>query len=345
MDAVVDARELAAQYMRLVDGFVTTQLLYVAVSLDVGGRLAEGPMSGPDLAAAVGVEHAGLGRVLRGLVAEGVLGEDDEGRFLLTPLGGCLSSLRGATIARGELYYGAAAGLLKTVREGGTSFEHVHGASLFDYLQRHPDEYRVFQGSMAGRAEREARDVVAGYDFTGLRRLVDVGGGPAVLLADILRATPELRGVLMDREAVLPQARAHLDRSGVGDRAECVLGDFFVSVPAGGDAYLLSRVLHDWNDADAGRILANCRAAMSPGARLLVVEAILPERARDAPEVIRMDVHMLILLGASERTEAGFRRLLGDAGFTVQRVVRFASSAGLGIIEAVIGPTAATVPR
>jgi len=337
MDAVVDPRELAAEYMRLVDGFVTTQLLYVAASLDLGGRLAGGPMSGPDLAAAVGVDHAALTRVLRGLVAEGVLGEDEEGRFLLTPLGGGLSSLRGATIARGELYYGAAAGLLTTVREGGTSFVHVHGASFFDYLQHHPDQYRVFQGSMAGRAEREARDVVASYDFTGLRGLVDVGGGPAVLLAEILRATPELRGVLVDREAVLPQARSHLDRSGVGDRAECVPGDFFVSVPAGGDAYLLSRVLHDWNDRDAARILANCRAAMAPGTRLLVVEALLPERPRDAPEVIRMDLHMLILLGARERTEAEFRRLLAEAGFTVQRVVRIASSTGLGIVEAVIG--------
>lgn len=345
MDAVVDARELAAQYMRLVDGFVTTQILYIAASLDVGGRLAGGPMSGPDLAAATGADPAALARVLRGLVAEGVLAQDDEGRFLLTPLGGSLSSLRGATIARGELYYGAAAGLLKTVREGGTSFEHVHGASFFEYLQRHPDKYRVFQGSMSGRAEREARDVVEGYDFTGLRRLVDVGGGPAVLLAEILRATPDLRGVLMDHEAVLPQARAHLDRSGVGDRAECVQGDFFASVPAGGDAYLLSRVLHDWNEGDAGRILANCRAAMAPGARLLVVEAILPERAGDSPEVIRMDIHMLILLGARERTEAEFRSLLGDAGFTVQRVVRIASSTGLGIVEAVTGTATAAVSR
>jgi hypothetical protein len=337
MDAVVDAPELAARYMRLVDGFVTTQLLYVAASLDVGGRLAGGPTSGPDLAASLGVNRAALTRVLRGLVAEGVLDEDDQGRFALTPLGGCLSSLRGASIARGALYYDAAAGLLETVRDGGTSFEHIHGASFFDYLQRHPDLYGVFQGSMAGRAEQEARDVVAAYDFTGLRRLVDVGGGPAVLLAEILRATPELAGVLMDREAVVSQARGHLDRSGVGDRAECVPGDFFVSVPAGGDAYLLSRVLHDWDDGDAGRILATCRSAMEPGVRLLVVEAILPERAGDAPAVMRMDLHMLILLGARERTEAEFRSLLGDAGFTVQRIVRTGSSAGLGLLEAVAG--------
>ena len=335
MDVMVDARELAARYMRLVDGFVTTQLLYVAASLDVGGRLAGGPISGPDLAVSLGVDCVALTRVLRGLVAEGVLDEDGHGRFALTPLGGCLSSLRGATIARGALYYDAAAGLMKSVRDGGTSFEHVHGDRFFEYLRRHPDQYDVFQRSMAGRAVQEARDVVAAYDFTGLRRLVDVGGGPAVLLAEILRAVPDLNGVLMDSDAVMPQARDHLDRSGVGDRAECVPGDFFVSVPVSGDTYLLSRVLHDWDDGDAGRILATCRSAMKTGVPLLVVEAILPERATDAPAVIRMDLHMLILLGARERTEAEFRNLLGAAGFTVQRVVRTVSSAGLGIVEAV----------
>jgi hypothetical protein len=278
-----------------------------------------------------------LTRVLRGLVAEGVLDEDDKGRFVLTPLGGCLSSLRGATIARGALYYDAAAGLLQTVRDGGTSFEHVRGASFFDHLQRHSDQYDVFQESMAGRAEQEARDVVAAYDFTGLRRLVDVGGGPAVMLAEILRASPGLAGVLMDRAAVVSRAQDRLDRSGVGGRAECVPGDFFVTVPAGGDAYLLSRVLHDWDDDDARRILATCRSAMAPGVRLLVVEAILPERASDAPAVIRMDLHMLILFGARERTEAELRNLLESAGFTVRRVVRTESSVGLAIIEAVAG--------
>jgi hypothetical protein len=329
-----DGRELAARYMRLVDGFVTTQLLYVAATLDVGGRLAGGAMSGSELAASLGVDRVALTRVLRGLAAEGVLDEDDDGRFALTPLGGCLSSLRGATIARGALYYDAAAGLLATVRDGGASFEHVHGARFFDHLQRHPDQYGVFQGSMAGRAEQEARDVVAACDFTGLRRLVDVGGGPAVMLVEILRAVPELNAVLLDQEAVVSRARDYLDRSGVGDRVECVSGDFFVAVPAGGDAWLLSRVLHDWDDSGAGRILATCRSAMKPDDRLIVVEAILPERASDAPAVIRMDLHMLMLLGARERTEAEFRNLLGAAGFTVHRVVRTGSSAGLGVIEA-----------
>jgi hypothetical protein len=140
--------------------------------------------------------------------------------------------------------------------------------------------------------------------------------------------------VLVDQPAVVEQARRRLEAEGVAGRCELVPGDFFSSVPAGADAYLLSRVLHDWTD-DARRLLATCRSAMGPGSRLLVVEALLPERARDQPAVVRMDLHMLVLLGARERTEAQYRRLLADTGFRVDRVVPTASVAGLSVIEAV----------
>ena len=176
--------------------------------------------------------------------------------------------------------------------------------------------------------------MVEAFDFSGIDRLVDVGGGRGVLLAAILRANPSLFGVLMDREAAISPARANLRAAGLGDRAECVAGDFFVSVPANADAYVLSRVLHDWDDVDAGRILATCRHAMRPDSRLLIVEAILPERARDRPAAIRMDLHMLVLLGARERTEAEFSALLHSSGFDVRRVVMTASPAGLGVVEA-----------
>jgi SAM-dependent methyltransferase len=221
------------------------------------------------------------------------------------------------------------------VKTGATAFEHVHGERFFDYLAEHPDQEATFQGSMAGRSEQEADDVVAAYDFTGLRRLIDVGGGRGILLARILRATPDLHGVLFDRPAAIPAAQRHLDELSVSNRAECVGGDFFESLPAGADAYLLSRVLHDWNDADAGRILGSCRQAMRPDSRMLIVEAILPERAKDRPATIRMDLHMLLLFrSARERTEAEFRALLDESGFRLRRVVMTASPAGLGVIEA-----------
>jgi ubiquinone/menaquinone biosynthesis C-methylase UbiE len=176
--------------------------------------------------------------------------------------------------------------------------------------------------------------VVAAYDFGGLGRLVDVGGGHGILLGAILRSAPDLHAVLVDQPAVVEEARRRLIAEGVADRCQLVPGDFFAEVPAGADAYVLSRVLHDWTDDDARRVLTACRAAMGPGSRLLIVEAILPEGAADQPAVIRMDLHMLVLLGARERTEAEFRRLLARAGFEVRRVVPTRSPAGVSVIEA-----------
>jgi hypothetical protein len=312
-----------------MDGFVLTQLLYVAARLGLAEALESGPRTGAEVADAVGADRAAVTRVLRGLALEDVVSEDPDGRFALTPVGECLPALAGAIAVRGELYYHGAEGLLDAVRSGGTAFERVYGAPFFAHLDAHPSHEAAFQASMAGRSEAEAVAVVAAYDFGAFRRLVDVGGGCGVLLAAILHSAPGLEGVLVDRPAAVAAARERL-----GERAACVAGDFFEAVPGGADAYLLSRVLHDWDDADARRILAVCRAAMEPRARLLVVDAILPERARDQPHAIRMDLHMLLLLGARERTEAEFRDLLAQAGFELLRTVPTGSPAGLGIIEA-----------
>ena len=255
--------------MRLIDGFVTTQLLYVASKLGIADVLADGPKRGEEIADAVGADRDALLRVLKGLVTDDVLAEEDDGRFALTPVGEFLKSMQGAALVRGEVYYSAAAGLLQAVTDGGTAFEHVHGERFFDYLARHPDQEAAFQASMAARSEQEARDVVAAYDFGGVRRLVDVGGGRGVLLAEILRAHPAIHGILTDREGAVAEARTHLEAASLGDRAECIAADFFETVPAGADTYLLSRVIHDWDDADAKRILATCRQAMDSGEQAL----------------------------------------------------------------------------
>jgi O-methyltransferase domain len=277
-------------------------------------------------------------------VLEGVLAEAADGRFALTPLGECLrdgveGSMRAAVIVRAELYYRAAAGLLPSLLNGATPFEHVYGERFFDYLAVHPDQEAAFHGAMANRAAQEAAAVVDAYDFDGIDRLVDVGGGTGITLAAILEAAPLMRAVLVDVPGVLPQARERLR-----ERAECVAGDFFERVPGGADAYLLSRVLHDWEDADAQRILLTCREAMPAWSRLLIVEAILPERAHEQPAAIRMDLHMMVLLGARERTEAEFRELLAGAGFEVGRVIPTASAAGLSVIEATPSAPAQTRP-
>lgn len=329
------------ELLRLLDGYLVTQLLRVAVRLGVADVLASQPRSAAAVAAAVGVDAPRLARVLRGLAVEGVVEERSDGAFALTPMGEWLrsdvpGSLGGPVVARSELYYPAAAELLDAVRHGGTPFERLHGEPFFAYVARDAERETAFQGSMRGRAVEEADAVVAAYDLRGLRRIVDVGGGEGTFLARLLAAAPDLHAVLLDRPPTIERARATLAAAAVAERCEYVAGDFFASVPPGGDAYLLSRVLHDWEDADARRILTACRAAMAPDAVLLVVDAVLPPRARDMPEAIRMDLLMLTLVGARERTEREFATLLADSGFLLRRAVPTGSPTGIAVLEATV---------
>jgi len=333
----------AVRLTALADGFLTTQLLYVAVRLRLADVLADGPRSAVAVASAVGGSPGVIRRVLRGLCLDDVFVERGDGLFGLGTLGellrdGVPGSQRGPILARGEIYYAAAAGLLAAATDGASAFEAAYGQPFFAHLDSAPDHAAVFQASMAGRAGHEAAAVVAAYDFGGLRRLVDVGAGSGLLTGAALRAAPELTATLVDRPAALSLAREQLSAAGLASRCTFEAGDFFAAVPAGGDGYLLSRVLHDWDDADAARILGVCRAAMAPEARLIVVDALLPARARDLPAAVRMDLHMLVLLGAAERTEVEMRGLLTAAGFEVRRIVPTGSPTGLAVIEAARRP-------
>lgn len=304
----------AERLARLTDGYLSTQLLRVAAELGVADALRDGPRTAAELATACGALADPLERVLRGLAADGVLDERPGRRFALTDVGALLAadhpaSQRGAVLVRGRLYPAAAGGLLDAVRHGGTPFEAVHGRPFFAHLADHPDDDADFRRSMEARSRREAEAVVAACDLTGVRTVVDVGGGSGVLLRTLLAARPGLTGTLFDR----PEVVAGSDLPAVG-------GDFFAGVPAGADAYLLSRVVHDWDDDAAVALLRGCRRAMPAHAVLLLVEALLPERAVDDPAAVRMDLHMLTLLGGRERTRDGYAALLAAAGLRLAGV-------------------------
>ncbi len=376
---MTEATPLAQRLQQVMDGYLTTQLLYAASELGVLGRLAARPQTAAELARSVGVEPGPLARVLRGLVIEDVVIEDvviedvviedsaiedsaiedrviedrviedraiedraiedraaepGDGRFTLTPLGEALAGLAGPLRVRGGLYYRAAGGLLDALRTGATAFDTVYGRPFFAELDADRSAEAAFEASMAGRAVAEARDLVAAYDFGPYRTVVDVGGGRGVLLGAVLESVPEAAGILLDRPPAIRAARAHLAEAGLAERVRLVAGDFFEEVPAGGDLYLVARILHDWDDAAALRILRRCRAAMRPGARLLVVDALLPERARESPGAIRMDLHMLVLFGSAERTAGRVTALLDQAGFSVRRILPTTSPVGLAVVEA-----------
>ena len=255
----------------------------------------------------------------------GVLREAETGHFALTPVGELLKSdapgdWRGNIIRLGEVNYQVWASLLHTVQTGETAFDHVFGMGMFDHYAQHPEYAHSFSQYMVRRTSESAAAITAAYDFSPFQTVVDVGGGYGTLLATILQAKPQLRGILFDLSHVLDRARPLLEAAGVASRCELVAGSFFERVPEGGDAYLLKWIVHDWDDEQALRILMNCHQAMGRTARLLLVEALLPERATDAPEVINLDLTMLVVQKGRERTEAEYRSLLSAAGFSVLAV-------------------------
>jgi O-methyltransferase domain len=213
---------------------------------------------------------------------------------------------------------------------GRPAFDRVHGAAIADYLLAHPDQAEIVNAAMTALSSNELAEILAAFDFSRFARIVDVGGGHGMLLHGILSANPRLRGVLADQPSVVASATA-LRTGPVADRCEIVGIDFFQAVPEGADAYIAKSVIHDWNDSDAIKILKNCWRAISRDGTMLLIERILKPANQPDPAKF-VDLAMLVLAsGGRERTEAEFRALLGEAGFSLIRVIPTAGA--LSIIQ------------
>jgi hypothetical protein len=335
-----EERAAAAAILRMIWGLHVSRAVYAAAELGVADLLADGPVSCAELAEDTGADEGSLYRVLRLLGALGVFTEVSPGSFGLTILGSRLRSDSPASMRSWARIHGSFGGclphehFLHTVMTGEPGFVTANGMSLFEYLTRHPSDAVVFNAAMAERTAAFAPSVAAGYDFSGTRTVVDVGGGRGILLAAILRAHAHLQGTLLELPAVAATAEPVLAAAGVMDRCEVIGGDFFQGVPAGADCYVLANVLHDWDDAAAVRILAACRAAASRGGRLLIAERLIPIDPAEAVPVLLSDINMLVLSGGRERTNGEYRELLRAAGLQpgIIRPVTFP----YGIIEGLV---------
>ncbi len=314
---------LAAELTELLLGYQRTQLLYVAAKLGLADLLAAGPQPLEALATATNTHAPSLYRLLRALAGHGLFAEREDDRFELTPLAALLQSdtpgsLRATVLAHGEDFYRVWGELLYSVQTGRPAFERVYGLSNWEYREQHPEVNARFNAVMAEYTRQTAAGVVANYSFPEKGVVVDVGGGNGTLLGTVLRQYPGLRGVLFDQPHVVAEAPAVLAAAGVADRCELVGGDFFVAVPPEGDIYILSWILHDWDDSRSTDILVQCRRAMSAQAKLLVVERVIPPGNEPSPGKL-IDIHMLLInAGGRERTEDEWRALLEAGGFRLQ---------------------------
>ena len=308
-----------AQMILLLGGFRISQALYAAAALGVADQLMAGPAAAEVLAERTGAHPPSLRRLLRTLAGVGVFTEPEPGLFALTPLGQTLASgqpgsMREVAIMFMETHYAPFGDLIHTIRTGQPAAEHFYHQPFFGWLSDHPEQASRFTAAMASLTGGFKTAAIAALPLDGVRTIVDVGGADGTVLAAILTAHPDMRGVLFDLPRVVTAASRTLASYGVDDRVECVGGDFLHSVPSGGDVYLASLVLHDWPDDQARSVLANIAAAGGSGARLLLLEFVVPPG--DTPHMSKIsDLNMLAMMGGKERTEAEWREFLTAAGF------------------------------
>ena len=326
-----------AAMMEMIVATWLSQAITVAAELGIADALAAGPLTIDELAANVGADPDALRRLLRALIGRGVFHHRRDGRYELNSLARTLCSDAEVSMSAAAQFYGSREQrdrwtlLAQSIRTGRSVVPVMHGKEGFDYFVDDSRHAELFNLTMSSISALTDATVVSAYDFGAFHTVVDVGGGHGLLLANILAATPGSRGVLYDLAAVVSTVSNILCYTRMADRVQIEPGSFFDRVPAGGDAYVLKNILHDWPDEKALQILRNVHAAAGRHATVLLVELVIPDHDRDFPGKW-VDLEMLLNLGARERTAAEYRNLLGQTGFEVTRVVPTASP--LSLLEA-----------
>jgi len=309
------------------------QAIFVAAKLGIADLMRDGPKPCDELAAAAGAHPVSLFRLLRALAAHGIFAQDEEDRFGLTSLAeplqsGTPHSVRSFALWSGGVSYQAFGGLEWSVRTGLPAFESLYGTEFFEYLEQDEESGAIFR-EMMSRHTAPIADALAERDFSGVEKIIDVGGGTGEVLAAILSAHPAMRGVLVERPRVLDRAREVFQRAGVADRCTAVGGDIVGGVPTG-DAYILKSVLHGLADDDAVRVLANCARQLPPSGVVLVIEFVIPKGNSFYPGKL-MDLLMLVGCHGRERTAGEFGELFAAAGLRLRGVTP--SKNGYDIVE------------
>lgn len=321
-----------------MDGMLTMQVLYVLAELGIADCLAHGPQSANQVAKSMNTDPLATYRLLRSAAGLGLLDQRENDCFALTPLGECLKSDApgyGRSMVRSlanPTMWRVAGEFMYSIQTGKPAWNKVVGQSVPDYLHGNPVLLTLANEMMLGFHGAERAAVAAAYDFSKFALVADIGGGLGQMLAAVLASAPALRGLLFEIPATIFKARQQLGPLGLLDRCELVEGDFFASIPSGADAYLLSHVIHDWEEDLCLTILKNCRQAMTENARLLIVEMVIPAGSDFHPGKM-LDLQMLAFTGGRERSAQEYAQMLVRAGFRMARVIPTATA--VSIVEAI----------
>lgn len=322
------------QIMRMVSGYWTSQVLYVAAKLGLADLLKDGPKTAEELASSTQTHPRSLYRVLSSSVSLGLFAEDEQKRFSLTPLSDWLrsdvpGSQRATAVLVGDLLYRTWGELLYSVQTGRAAFEKVHGIPFFDYLSKNPEQASVFDEAV-GVHGWATTAILEAYDFSSIGVPADIGGGNGSAITAILTKYPDMRGILFDLPGVAERAKVHIQAAGLADRCQVIGGSFMEAVPTGADAYMMRHVIHDWDDEKSAKILKNIHRSMNKDEILLLGEYIIPPG--NTPFMAKgSDLVMLVVSGGQERTEEEFRALFERAGFCLTRIVP--TKVGICVIE------------
>ena len=327
-----------AVMMEMITAGWCAQAITTAADLGIADALAKGPLTAQELAAAIDADADTVRRLLRALISRGIFRQRRDGRYDLTPLANTLRSNAEVSLAGMAQLVGYPdhcemwSHLTDAIRTGEAIIPKLRGASGFELLADEPVLAEIFNRAMTSMSELAVASVTAAYDFSRYGTILDVGGGHGRLLAAILAATPQARGILFDLPDVAAGAPALLDEHHVADRVRVLGGSFFDVVPEGGDVYVLKNVIHDWPDEDPLKILSNVRTAAGIGKHVLLVEFVIPHHGREFLGKW-IDLEMLVCAAGRERTADEYGQLLGRAGFRLTRVVETASP--FSVVEAI----------
>jgi hypothetical protein len=315
-----------AQMLQIISNFWMSRALYITAKLGLPDFLKSGPRTARELAESTDMHAPSLYRLLRALASAGIFRSETGSRFGLTPLSELLvtdapGSMRWFVVSElGQEHYPAWGNLMHSVKTGEIAFDNHFGMDIWQYFAQNPEDAAVFNDSMSGMTAVVNEKITSLYDFSRFNKIVDVGGGHGGLITSILKANPQAKGVLFDAAEVISGARPKIEAAGLAERCEAVAGDFFQSVPAGGDAYIMKWIIHDWDDERAIRILKNIRSHVPQNGRVIVVDAVVPEG--DEPDFSKFfDLNMLVMTGGKERTEREFAELFAAAGLRLVRVI------------------------